>query len=53
VNKIKWILSTFKTFKTFGKEFWFKRNLSAKVFQILIPKAMKGEISQPSRALEL
>ena len=52
MNKIKWILSAFKSFKTFGKEFWFKRNLSAKVFQILIPKTMKGEISQPSRALE-
>ena len=53
MNKIKLILSTFKSFKTFRKEFWFKKNLSAKVFQILIPKTMKGEISQPSRALEL
>ena len=52
-TKIKLILSTFKSFKTFGKEFWFKKNLSAKVFQILVPKTMKGEISQPSRALEL
>ena len=39
------IFSTFKTFKTFGAEFWFKKSLSAKTFQVLVPKIMKGELN--------
>ena len=37
--------STFKTLKTFGEEFQFKKNLNAKTFQVLVPKIMKGELN--------